>query len=455
MRPNGRFDGRSVVDAAWIFTFLARSTEELHVPRRCNGRLLYRDRRGSARSGSPPVFRLPAIVLLFAFGLLIGPVLQVFEPAVVFGAGLRPVVGLAVAIVVFEGGLALDFRELRAAGGGIVRLTVVALPISFGLASAAAHFIARIPWSPALLYGAITVVTGPTVVLPLLRNTRLQTRVASFFKWEAIVNDPVGALMAAVVLAVIIAGGHAGTSLVVEVVAGLLAAGILGIGAALLFRYLIQRDLVQESLKTPMLLAFALGVYVLSNLVMAESGLGAATILGIALANLKIRGLSELTRIKESLVVLIVSALFVVLTANLERSLFVQLSWSTYLLTAAMILVVRPLTIAMATLGSDLTLRETPSDRMDRAARDRGGRRGERGRRQALRRRLPRRRTRDACGLHAHRLDHGATRPLARTDRAEAPPDPGRQADASHHRCDALDRDPGADPRPRRDPPSC
>ena len=302
--------------------------------------------------------RLPAIVLLFVFGLVIGPVLQILDPATAFGAALRPLVGLAVAIVVFEGGLALEFRELRAAGDGVLRLTVVALPISFALASLAARFVGQLPWAPALLYGAITVVTGPTVVLPLLRNTRLQARPASFFKWEAIVNDPVGALMAAIVLAVMVAGGRPNGSLAVDVVVGLAAAGILGFGAACLFKYLIEHDLVQESLKTPMLIALTLGVYVLSNLVMEESGLAAATVFGIALANLKIRGLTELIRIKESLVVLIVSALFIVLTANLNRSLFTHLSLPIYLLTAVMIFIVRPLTIGLATLGSDLSFKE-------------------------------------------------------------------------------------------------
>lgn len=302
--------------------------------------------------------RLPAIVLLFGFGLLIGPVLQLFQPAVAFGPGLRPLVGLAVAIVVFEGGLALDVRELRAAGDGVFRLTVVALPISFVLATLVAYVVGKLSGEAAFLYGAITVVTGPTVVLPLLRNTKLRARPASFFKWEAIVNDPIGALMAAVVLAVMVAGGHHGSALVGEVVAGLLAAAALGIGGALLFRWLIQHDLVGETLKTPMLLAFALAVDVLSNLVMEDTGLGAATILGIALANMKIRGLAELTRVKESLVVLIVSALFIVLTASLDRGLFAQLTLPTYLLTAAMILLVRPATIALATIGSDLTWRE-------------------------------------------------------------------------------------------------
>jgi NhaP-type Na+/H+ or K+/H+ antiporter len=302
--------------------------------------------------------RLPAIVLLFAVGLIVGPGLQILQPAIAFGPGLRPIVGLAVAIVVFEGGLALDFRELRAAGGGVLRLTVVALPISFALATLAAHFAASMAWGVSALFGAITVVTGPTVVLPLLRNTRLQTRTASFFKWEAIVNDPIGALLAGVVLTLMATGRSDGGALVLELTVGLATSGLLGIGAAFLFRTLVNHDLAPETLKTPMLLALALGVYVLANLALEESGLAAATIFGIALANMHIRGMSELTRIKESLVVLIVSALFIVLTASLDRSLFTQLSWPILSLTAVMILVVRPLAILLSTFGSDLTVQE-------------------------------------------------------------------------------------------------
>ena len=303
-------------------------------------------------------FKLPAIVLLFAVGLVIGPGLLILQPALMFGAGLQPMVGLAVAIVVFEGGLALDMRELRAAGEGVARLTTVALPISFVLASGVAHVLAGMGWTAALLYGAITVVTGPTVVLPLIRNTRLERRAASFLKWEAIVNDPVGALLAAIVLALMLAGGETPPVLAVSLVAGLAVSLGLGIGGALLVQWLVRHDQAPEVLKTPILLAMALGIYAVSNLVIDGAGLAAATIFGIALANLHIPGLAEIARFKEALVVLLVSALFVVLTANLDRSLFLQLSWPVVLLTAAMIFVVRPVAIALSTWRSDLTWKE-------------------------------------------------------------------------------------------------
>ena len=301
---------------------------------------------------------LPAIVLLFAVGLIVGPGLQILRPAATFGAGLQPIVGLAVAIVVFEGGLALDVRELRAAGEGVLRLTMVAPPISLILASLAAHLVAGMAWGAALLYGAITVVTGPTVVLPLLRNTRLERRASAFLKWEAIVNDPVGALLASIVLALMLAGGGAHGSLAGSLVAGLVVSLGLGVGAALLMQWMVRHDQAPETLKTPMLLAMALGVYALSNLVIDGAGLAAATIFGIAVANLHIPGITELARFKEALVVLIVSALFVVLTAGLERGLFVQLSWPVMLLTAAMVGIVRPAAIALATLRSGLTWQE-------------------------------------------------------------------------------------------------
>ena len=300
--------------------------------------------------------RLPAIVLLFAVGLVVGPGLQWLTPSHSFGPSLRPVVGLAVAIIVFEGGLALDFRELRAAGEGVLRLTALALPICWGLGAAAAHFIAGMAWGPAVLFGAITVVTGPTVVLPLLRHVRLKRRAASFLKWEAIVNDPIGAILAALVLEALVSGANGW-------LAGRLAAGIavavgLGIGAGLLVRLAFARDQLPEVLKTPALLALALGVDATANLVMDDAGLVAATVFGVTLANLHVPGTAELRRFKEALVVLIVSALFITLTADLDRGTLARLSWPIAALTLAMLVVVRPLTILLATARSGLTVPE-------------------------------------------------------------------------------------------------
>jgi NhaP-type Na+/H+ or K+/H+ antiporter len=303
--------------------------------------------------------RVPAIVLLFAFGLLVGPGLEILRPAASFGGAIRPMIGLAVAIVVFEGGLSLNFRELRSAGEGVLRLTAVALPISFVLAAIAARFAAGMDWDAALLFGAITVVTGPTVVLPLLRNTRLEPRAASFLKWEAIVNDPVGALLAAIVLAIMLSHGPAAHGrLAAELALGLPLAVVLGVGAGFFVRWAFNHDHAPDVLRTPILLALALGVYAVGNLAMDEAGLAAATIFGVTLANLRIPGLSELARFKEALVVLLVSALFITLTASLDRSLLGELSWPVLLLTAAMVFAVRPAAILLATWRSNLHWKE-------------------------------------------------------------------------------------------------
>jgi NhaP-type Na+/H+ or K+/H+ antiporter len=302
-------------------------------------------------------FRIPAIVLLFAVGLAVGPALQLIHPSAALGPALRPLVGLVVAIVVFEGGLSLNFRDLRAAGEGVLRLTAIALPINWTLAAFASHFIAGFGWGTAVLFGAITVVTGPTVVLPLLRHVRLRKRAAAFLRWEAIVNDPIGAILAALTLEAL-AGGGGPAHVALSLVAGLAVSCALGIGCGLLVRFSFTRDLVPEFLKTPVLFALALTIASLSNLVMPESGLMAATVFGIAVANLGIVGVAELRRFKEALVVLVVSALFVALTADLDRAVLGRVGWGVILLTAAMIVLVRPAAILLATLKSGMSWQE-------------------------------------------------------------------------------------------------
>lgn len=307
--------------------------------------------------------RIPAIVLLLGLGFLVGPVFGLLHPSQAFGQNLRPLVGLAVAIVVFEGGLALDFRELRAAGEGVLRLTAIALPINFVLGTVAAHLVGGMLWGPSAVFGAILVVTGPTVILPLLRHARLERRSAAFLKWEAIVNDPVGAILTAIVIEILVglphrSGEEAVTDLALHLAEGAGAAAVLGVGSAFLVAWAFRRDLVPETLKTPLLLALALVAYAVPNLLMHEAGLIGATAFGIALANLHVPGIAELRRFKEALVVLLVSCLFVVLTADLDLAVLGKLSLPVLALTATTLFVVRPAAIWLATWRSDLTWRE-------------------------------------------------------------------------------------------------
>ncbi|MBE7202477.1 MAG: cation:proton antiporter, partial [Parafilimonas terrae] len=306
--------------------------------------------------------RIPAIVLLLGFGFLIGPILGLLHPTRDFGENLRPLIGLAVAIVVFEGGLALDFHELRASGEGVLRLTAFALPVNFVLGTVAAHLVGGMMWGPAAVFGAILVVTGPTVILPLLRHARLERRSAAFLKWEAIINDPVGAILTAVVIEILVgvphqAGENPVVALTLHLAEGVMVAVALGVGSAFLVAWAFRRDLVSETLKTPVLLALALIAYVVPNLFMHEAGLIGATVFGIALANRHLPGIAELRRFKEALVVLLVSCLFVVLTADLDLGVLGKLSLPIIGLTAAIVFLVRPVATWLATLNSDLSRR--------------------------------------------------------------------------------------------------
>ncbi|POF64164.1 sodium:proton antiporter [Novacetimonas maltaceti] len=310
-------------------------------------------------------FRLPAIVLLFALGLIYGPGLGLLHPSATIGGYFHPVISLAVAFIVFEGGLALNVRQWRTSGEGVLRLTAVALPINWVLGTLAAHFVGHLHWGTSWLFGAIIVVTGPTVVLPLLRHTKLRPRVAAFLRWEAIVNDPIGAILATLVMEFLLLqpSPTGDVSLAaMEIWPHLLFSTMFAIGCgifpALLVKFLSSRDLLPEILRIPIILTFAMSMAAICNLVMASTGLMAATVFGMALANLNVVGMSELRRIKESLGVIVVSCLFVILTADLHRDVLQKLSLPIIALTLTVLFVVRPLGIFLSTIRSDMSWQE-------------------------------------------------------------------------------------------------
>ncbi|PHR61147.1 MAG: sodium:proton exchanger [Robiginitomaculum sp.] len=324
----------------------------------------------------------PAIVLMAIAGLIFGPlmtwlytlgfvqdnetlggIVDAFrlDPKKDFGDLYRPMIGIAVAIILFEGGLNLRFKDLRDATHAVTRMVVVAAPIAAILGACAAHYIVGLAWDISFMIGGLFVVTGPTVILPLLRQAHLPGRPAAVLKWESIVNDPLGALFAVAGYEFIhftAMGEHLQFAMIKLVVAagiGALFGAVSGWGLAWAFR----RGDVPEYLKAPVVLVWVLFIYVMANEIAEETGLVAVTALGIAMANSKFAAMVEMRRFKENIAVLLVSGIFVVLTATLTPEVLQSMDWRVMAFVLAMMFIVRPVAVFVSTIWSGLNWRET------------------------------------------------------------------------------------------------
>jgi NhaP-type Na+/H+ or K+/H+ antiporter len=304
--------------------------------------------------------RVPAIVLFLLSGLVIGPVLGWVDPSEDFGGLFRPIVGLAVAVILFEGGMSLHWHEFREAASGVRRLVTLGAGLSLAFSALAGHYIGGLEWPVALVFGAILIVTGPTVIMPMLRQSNLNRRTASYLKWEGIINDPTGALAAVLAFQYFLLAGSAAAAEQVFVQLGwaILAALALGVCAALFLAYAFRESRIPEFLKAPVTLVTVLSVYGLANLVFSEAGLLAATAMGMTLGNAELPSKTELRRFKEYMSVVMVSSVFVLLTADLDPVVLEHLDWHSIALVAVVIFLVRPATVLLATVGTDMSWRE-------------------------------------------------------------------------------------------------
>ncbi|MEJ2652742.1 MAG: sodium:proton antiporter [Gammaproteobacteria bacterium] len=261
--------------------------------------------------------RVPAIILLVAAGVAVGPLFGWVHPSRDFGDILHSIVALSVAVILFEGGLNLRWHEYRETGIDVIRLVSLGLLATWLLGSTAARYIADLSWPIALIFGAIIVVTGPTVITPLLKQAKLQRRPAALLKWEGIINDPVGALLAVLVFEYFVSASER-TPVIIDVIGdlGLSLAVAVAIGAtiAYLLAWSFLRGLVPEYLKAPVMLAMVLILYVSLNRYQEEAGLLAVTAAGVVLANRHLRNINELRRFKEYITVILVSVVFILLT---------------------------------------------------------------------------------------------------------------------------------------------
>ena len=304
----------------------------------------------------------PAIVLMLLAGFLAGPVFGLIDPEHAFGDLLEPMVAIGVALILFEGGLSLDLRELRHAGAGVLRLATLGVVLGWAFGTAALVYIAKLELEVAVLFGGILVVTGPTVVIPLLRQSSVQTRPAAILKWEAIVNDPTGALCAVIAYEYFRKVAENPGASVFEVVPPMIfaaiIAGLIGYAAAKFIAWSFPRGAVPEYLKVPVLLTMVIGVFVVSNLIEHEAGLVAVTVMGVALANMNVSSLRSIHPFKQNIAVLLVSGIFILLSASLKVEELAYLNWQFGLFLLALLFLVRPATILISLLGSSVPWNE-------------------------------------------------------------------------------------------------
>ena len=304
--------------------------------------------------------RMPAIVLMLVAGIVIGPVLGIFDPARDIGPLMGPIIAIAVAIILFEGGLTLNFHSLQDATKGVKRLVFVGAPLGWLTSTLALRYGAGLSWESATVFGGIMIVTGPTVIAPLLRTARLSKRPAALLQWEAIVNDPIGALAAVLAFAVVSALhtnftiGEAASELLIGISFATAVGWAGGFGLARAFK----RAWVPEYMKVPVLFAALLGIFAVSDAVLHESGLLAVTIMGIVIANANLPSYEELRRFKEHATVLLVSGVFILLAAGLDFGALAKLDMRAVWFVALVILVARPLTVLVSLIGSGIPWRE-------------------------------------------------------------------------------------------------
>lgn len=319
--------------------------------------------------------KIPAILPLILIGLLVGPMATLFTPdntkliepiwdgesGLFPGESLYYFVSLAIAIILFEGGLTLRRSEILNVGPVIVKLITVAVAITFAGAGIAAHFILGLSWQISLLFSALIIVTGPTVISPILRNIPLKKDVSSILKWEGILIDPIGALVAVLVFEFIVAGkgDTYTTTALIEFGKIVLFGFTFGFTFAHALSFAVKKKVIPHYLLNVFTLATVLGVFVLADQFAHESGLLAVVVMGIIMGHTNLPNLKELLYFKESLSVLLISILFILLAANINyEDLLLVYNWETLILFVVVVFVVRPLGVFLSSINSTLKFNE-------------------------------------------------------------------------------------------------
>lgn len=303
--------------------------------------------------------RVPSIVFLLLFGILLGSDgFNLLHPHLL-GAGLEVIVALSVALILFEGGLNLELRDLGKVSGSLRNLVTIGTLVTLVGGGIAAHWLSEFPWPIAFLYASLVVVTGPTVVGPLLKQVKVDRQVSALLEGEGVLIDPVGAILAVVVLNIILNGDAAPLTVVSGLMVRLAIGGGIGVvGGFLLSLILKKATFLSEDLKNLVVLAGLWGLFGLAQMIRSEAGLMATVVAGIVLRASSVPEERLLRRFKGQLTTLAVSVLFILLSADLSIASIFALGWGGVFAVLALMFVVRPLNVWLCTITSGLNWRQ-------------------------------------------------------------------------------------------------
>ena len=298
----------------------------------------------------------PSILFLLLIGIIVGPILGYFDPDLVLGELMFPFISLGVAIILFEGSLTLEFDEIKQHGTVVQMLVSVGVVITIAVVALSTYLLFDVDPLIALLFGALVCVTGPTVIMPLLRSVRPNKTISNILKWEGIIIDPIGAIAVVLIYEYIISGGEASSLLLFSKIVVLATA--IGMAGAWALAFLIRRNMIPEFLRNVFTLAFVLLLFSISNHLEHESGLLTVTVMGVALANWPKFPRDTILEFNESLTILLISVLFIMLAARVELVDLMSVGIAGLVLLAIVMFVARPLSVWVSAIGSNLKTNE-------------------------------------------------------------------------------------------------
>lgn len=304
--------------------------------------------------------KLPSILFLLLTGIIAGPILGWLKPDEVFGDLLEPVVSLAVAVILYEGSMTLKVSEIRGHGAVVRNLVTIGVVITWFIATLTARFFLGWDLMLAALFGAIVTVSGPTVIFPLLRSIRPTGALSSVLRWEGILVDPLGAILAVLVFNFILATQTTATTNQLFTTLGIIIAVGAGLGVLVghSFGVVLRNHWLPDFLRDYAALAMVILVFSLAELLEAESGLLAVTIMGVWQANMKDLDFEDILDFKESLTLVLVAGLFITLAARIELDSLVGLGVGGIAVLLALQFIAGPLRALVCSVGSELSFRE-------------------------------------------------------------------------------------------------